>query len=70
MRGSLFVDLEQFGDRESQAIAQLAAREDDLGSAWTFLRNRRSLAEYRQYLAADRPFRRALSPRKWSVSPY
>jgi hypothetical protein len=70
MGGSLFLDLEQYGDAESQAIAELAAREDDLASGWTFIKNRRSLAQYRQYLAGERRLRRSLSPRKWDVSAY
>jgi hypothetical protein len=70
MGNSLFLDLTHFGDRESQAIAELAARENDLASGWTFIRNRRSLADFKAYLKADRSFKRALSPRKWDVSRY
>jgi hypothetical protein len=70
MAGSLLLDLQQFGDGESLAIAQLAARNDDLASGWTFIPNRRTLAEYRQYLAGERKLRRSLSPRKWSLEPY
>jgi hypothetical protein len=70
MRGSLFLDLRQYGDSESQRIAALGAVKDDLASAWTFIRSGRTLAEYRQYLAADRKLRRLLSPRKWDVRPY
>jgi hypothetical protein len=70
MSDSLCLDLEQFGDPESQAIAALGAVKNDLGSAWTFIRNRRTLAEYCQCLVADRKLRRLLNPRKWSVEPY
>jgi hypothetical protein len=69
MRGSLCLDLRQYGDKESRAIAELGARRDDLGSAFAFICRRRSLAEFRQYLKADKALRRMLKPKRWA-SPY
>jgi hypothetical protein len=64
MRGSLFLDLQQYSDPESQRIAELAAKHDELGAAWTFIRNRRSLAEFRAYLKVDRVLSRILKRRR------
>jgi hypothetical protein len=48
MGDSLCLDMERYGDTESQAIAQLGAQKDQLGAAFAFMRNRRSLADFRE----------------------
>jgi hypothetical protein len=73
MRGNLFLDLQQYSDPESQQIAVLAAKRDELGAAWSFIRNRRSLADFKAYLKGDRQLCRILKQRRgephWS-DPY
>jgi len=68
--GSLLLDLSEFGDTESQAIAEEGARKNQLGPAFTHIKNRRTLAQFREYLKADRVLKRALRPKRWSVEPY
>ena len=38
---------------------------DTLGAALAHVRNRRSLADFRRFLAADKALHRALKPGKW-----
>jgi hypothetical protein len=70
MSNGLVLDLTQYGDAESRAIAELAAHKNELGSGWTFIKHRRALAEFRQYLKADRVFKRILRPRQHWSHPY
>src|SRR5262245_28988982 len=67
MSNGLFLDLSQHGDPESIAIIEHAARNNDLGAGWAFVRNRRTLHEYLEYRQAERALKRMLKPEpRWS----
>jgi hypothetical protein len=69
MSNGLFVE-SQYLEGESGKILRSAAYNGLLGAGWTFAKNRRSYAEWLDWLKAERAFNRHVFRKpKWSCSP-
>jgi hypothetical protein len=64
----LFLNLHEYGDGESQAIARLGQKHGMLGEAWTFISNRRSVAEFEAFIRGERKLRRSMRRERRSCS--